>query len=126
MSTSSTTTMSLLRRTTIRSTTHRLPHTLRPISTTPHLLSDPRPDTKDYLPPSNIPPSAQQAGKTKSPADDEQSSASKHPAPHSSDSHPAKQPDPQQEVERSTGFGNVEGGVPGGKEGLGYRSDKQG
>ncbi|KAL1584656.1 hypothetical protein WHR41_06867 [Cladosporium halotolerans] len=80
---------------------------------------------KPKAPPSNMPPSAQKADKPNTPAQDEQSSASTHTNT-SSDEHPAKQPDPQTEVDRSTGFGNVKGGVPGGKEGLGYRSDRQG
>lgn len=42
----------------------------------------------------------------------------------SGDDHPAKQPDPQEDSERSTGFHEVKGGVKGGKEGLGERSDK--
>ena len=74
-------------------------------------------------PSTNMPPNAVKAGKKSSPAEDSQSSASTA-SNTSSDDHPAKQPDPQAKVTRSTGFGNVEGGVKGGKEGLGERSDR--
>lgn len=93
--------------------------TLRPFTTTPMTRSNDKPKP----PPTNIPPSAQKANKTSSPAHDEQSSASTV-GNTSSDDHPAKQPDPQHEVDRSTGFGNVKGPVQGGKEGLGHRSDR--
>lgn len=102
-----------------QSTHHYLKPFTRSLSTTPARLYQPKP------PPSNMPPSAQKANKPQTPAHDEQSSASTH-SNTSSDDHPAKQPDPQAEVDRSTGFGNVKGAVPGGKQGLGYRSDKQG
>ena len=77
-------------------------------------------------PPSNHPPSAKQAGRDSHVSADTQSSASsKDPDEQKSgDDHPAKQPDPQQPSDRSTGFGNVKE-VKGGKEGLGARSDKQ-
>ncbi|GAB7326967.1 hypothetical protein MBLNU13_g10918t2 [Cladosporium sp. NU13] len=74
-------------------------------------------------PPSNMPPNAQKAGKTQIPGKDSQSSASVQEGK-TGDDHPAKQPDPQAEVGRSTGFGNVKGGVEGGKEGMHHRSDR--
>lgn len=106
----------------------------RPFTTTPnpHQNQNQKPDepkqTDIYnapAPPANMPPNSVKAGKKASPAEDSQSSVSTAPET-SSDDHPAKQPDPQQEVQRSTGFGNVEGGVKGGKEGLGERSDRDG
>ncbi|KAJ9649113.1 hypothetical protein H2199_001027 [Coniosporium tulheliwenetii] len=42
----------------------------------------------------------------------------------SGDDHPAKQPDNQQQPERTTGFGG-QSDVKGGKEGLDERTDKQ-
>ncbi|KAH0371311.1 hypothetical protein KCU65_g1990, partial [Aureobasidium melanogenum] len=91
----------------------------RPLSTTSRLH-------KDSPPPPNIPPGGQQKGRTQSPAHDTKSSAStKGSAPNKSgDDHPAKQPDPQQASDRSTGFQEVKE-VKGGKEGLGARDDKQ-
>lgn len=91
----------------------------RPLSTTSRLL-------KDTPPPPNIPPGGQQKGRTQSPAHDSKSSAStQRPAANKSgDDHPAKQPDPQQASDRSTGFQEVKE-VKGGKEGLGARDDKQ-
>ncbi|KAH0024220.1 hypothetical protein KCU78_g5151, partial [Aureobasidium melanogenum] len=91
----------------------------RPLSTTSRLQKDPPP-------PPNIPPGAQQKGHTQSPAHDSKSSASTQgSAPNKSgDDHPAKQPDPQQASDRSTGFQEVKE-VKGGKESLGARSDKQ-
>lgn len=72
-----------------------------------------------------MPPNAQKAGKKQTPAHDSQSSAStQSKESQAGDDHPAKQPDPQAEVDRSTGFGNVDGPVKGGKEGLGARSDR--
>jgi hypothetical protein len=68
---------------------------------------------------SSIP--ARRADKT--PGEDAQSNASTQEGK-SGDDHPAKQPDPQAEVSRSTGFGNVKGPVEGGKEGLKHRSDR--
>ncbi|KAI4779590.1 hypothetical protein E4T52_05525 [Aureobasidium sp. EXF-3400] len=90
----------------------------RPLSTTSRLQKDPPP-------PPNIPPGAQQHGRTSSPNSDRQSSASTHTSAESKsgDDHPAKQPDPQQASDRSTGFHDVKE-VKGGKEGLGARSDK--
>jgi hypothetical protein len=73
-------------------------------------------------PPSNM-PHAQKAGKTQIPGEDSQSNASTQEGK-TGDDHPAKQPDPQAEVDRSTGFGNVKGAVEGGKEGLHHRSDR--
>lgn len=70
-----------------------------------------------------MPPNAQKAGKSNIPGEDPQSSASVQENK-GGDDHPAKQPDPQAEVDRSTGFGNVKGGVEGGKEGLHHRSDR--
>lgn len=91
----------------------------RPLSTTSRLL-------KDTPPPPNIPPGGQQKGRTQSPAHDSKSSASTQGsvANKSGDDHPAKQPDPQQASDRSTGFHEVKE-VKGGKEGLGARDDKQ-
>jgi hypothetical protein len=92
----------------------------RPLSTTSRLQKDPPP-------PPNIPPGAQQKGRTSSPNKDKQSSASTHGSAESKsgDDHPAKQPDPQAPADRSTGFHEVHE-VKGGKEGLGARSDKPG
>jgi hypothetical protein len=100
----------------------------RPFSTTPvHNTAGDQPKHSNLYtapPPStNMPPNSVKAGKKSSPSEDSQSSASTAPDT-SSDDHPAKQPDPQAEVTRSTGFGNVEGGVKGGKAGLGERSDR--
>ncbi|KAM0691068.1 hypothetical protein Q7P36_009839 [Cladosporium allicinum] len=100
----------------------------RPFTTTPisHQAGEQPKHENIYTapPPStNMPPNTVKAGKKSSPSEDSQSSASTAPD-NSSDDHPAKQPDPQAEVTRSTGFGNVEGGVKGGKEGLGERSDR--
>lgn len=100
----------------------------RPFTTTPTTLTaaDQPKHSNLYTadaPSTNIPPNAVKAGKKSSPSEDSQSSASTAPET-SSDDHPAKQPDPQAEVTRSTGFGNVEGGVKGGKEGLNERSDR--
>ena len=107
---------------------HPINLTLRPFTTTPTLPQKGQEPKQDDIyqaraPSQNLPPSRQKAGKTSSPAEDSQSSASTATEA-SSDDHPAKQPDPQAEVQRSTGFGNVEGGVKGGKEGLGERSDR--
>ena len=82
-------------------------------------------DNKTPPPPSNMPPNAQKAGKTQIPGEDPQSNASMQEGK-TGDDHPAKQPDPQAEVSRSTGFGNVKGEVEGGKEGMHHRSDKDG
>ena len=100
----------------------------RPFTTTPTTLTaaDQPKHSNLYTadaPSTNIPPNAVKAGKKSSPAEDSQSSASTA-SNTSSDDHPAKQPDPQAEVTRTTGFGNVEGGVKGGKEGLNERSDR--
>lgn len=77
---------------------------------------------KDPPAPGNQPPSAKSAGRDTHVSTDQQSSASSDEHK-SGDDHPAKQPDPQAESDRSTGFGNVKE-VKGGKEGLGARSDK--
>ena len=91
----------------------------RPLSTTPQLLKTPPP-------PPNVPPNAQKVGKTTHASDDPQSSASTQLAEehNTGDDHPAKQPDKQEEGDRSTGFNQVKGGVKGGKEGLDARTDK--
>ena len=94
------------------------PFALRAFSSIPVRRADKTPP-----PPSNMPPNAQKAGKTQMPGEDAQSSASTQEGK-TGDDHPAKQPDPQAEVSRSTGFGNVKGAVEGGKEGLHHRSDK--
>ena len=94
------------------------PFALRAFSSIPARRADKTPP-----PPSNMPPNAQKAGKTQTPGEDAQSSASTQEGK-TGDDHPAKQPDPQAEVSRSTGFGNVKGAVEGGKEGLHHRSDK--
>lgn len=110
---------------------NRLTHTLplsRPFTTTLRPLQQGEQPKHSNIytapaPSANMPPNSVKAGKKSSPAQDSQSSASTAPGT-SSDDHPAKQPDPQAEASRSTGFGNVEGGVKGGKEGLGERSDR--
>lgn len=81
---------------------------------------------KDGPAPPNQPPNGKSAGRTTPPSEDTQSSAgSKKPEEHNSGSdHPAKQPDPQPEGDRSTGFNKVPGGVAGGKAGQGQMSDK--
>lgn len=89
---------------------------MRTLSTTRFLQKDPPA-------PGNQPPSAKSAGRTTHVSEDPQSSASTSENK-SGDDHPAKQPDPQADSERSTGFHEVKGGVKGGKEGLGQRSDK--
>jgi hypothetical protein len=99
------------------------PFALRAFSSIPARRADD--SSKTPPPPSNMPPNAQKAGKTQIPGEDSQSSASTQEHK-SGDDHPAKQPDPQAEVSRSTGFGNVKGPVEGGKEGLKHRSDRDG
>jgi hypothetical protein len=94
------------------------PFALRSFSSIPARRADKTPP-----PPSNMPPNAQKAGKTQIPGEDSQSNASTQEGK-TGDDHPAKQPDPQAEVDRSTGFGNVKGAVEGGKEGLHHRSDR--
>lgn len=88
---------------------------LRSLSTTARLRAD--------TPPGNMPPSAKQAGRQTHVADDNQSSASTQEHK-SGDDHPAKQPDKQEDGDRSTGFKEGSGGVKGGKEGLDQRTDK--
>ena len=83
----------------------------------------PRRADKTPAPPSNMPPNAEKAGKSHTPGQDSQSNASMQEGK-TGDDHPAKQPDHQAEVSRSTGFGNVKGAVEGGKEGLHHRSDR--
>ena len=70
-----------------------------------------------------MPPSAKAAGRTQHLADDQQSSASgdEHLA---GDDHPAKQPDHQEDGDRSTSVDRT-GEVKGGKEGLDQRIDHQ-
>jgi hypothetical protein len=99
------------------------PFALRAFSSIPSHKSNN--DSKTPPPPPNMPPNAQKAGKTQSPGEDAQSNASTQEGK-TGDDHPAKQPDPQAEVTRSTGFGNVKGPVEGGKEGLKHRSDRDG
>lgn len=72
-----------------------------------------------------MPPSAQKADRTQPIDEDSQSNASLKDGDQekSGDDHPAKQPDPQQASDRSTGFGNVKE-VKGGKEGLDQRTDR--
>ncbi|KAF1346215.1 hypothetical protein BDV97DRAFT_360014 [Delphinella strobiligena] len=76
--------------------------------------------------PPNQPPSGKSVGRKTSPSEDTQSSASsKEPEElNTGDDHPAKQPDPQLEGDRSTGCNKVPGGVAGGKAGQGQMSDK--
>lgn len=73
-----------------------------------------------------MPPSAKSADRSQPLQEDSQSSASsKDPAEsNSGDDHPAKQPDGQQESDRSTGFNESAKEVKGGKQGLGQRTDK--
>lgn len=117
--------MSLLR---TNLTTSLLRQTQRPSPTTlPRFISSSSRLFAQEPPPGNTDfPSAKSAGKKNHPADDQQSSASsKDPDEQKSgDDHPAKQPDTQAPSERSTGFNEVPGGVKGGKEGLGQRTDK--
>ena len=100
-------------------TQHRLsPFALRTFSSISARRADKTPP-----PPSNMPPNAKKAGKTQIPGEDSQSNASAGES-RTGDDHPAKQPDPQAEVSRTTGFGNVKGEVEGGKEGMHHRSDR--
>jgi len=109
--------MSLLRASIARQSTQRLSAStpVRAFATTPRCL-------KAGEPVSQNPPSARDAGKSEHVSADPQSSASLH-EDKGGDDHPAKQPDPQQNSDRSTGFGREEG-VKGGKEGLGERTDR--
>jgi hypothetical protein len=110
-----------LRTSFLRSTRVNTMSTTRPLSSTSRVLA------KDAPPPPNVPPGARQAGRTDSPANDKQSSASSsntNAEQQTGDNHPAKQPDPQQASDRSTGFHEIDH-VEGGKAGLGARTDKK-
>ncbi|KAJ9659656.1 hypothetical protein H2201_007247 [Coniosporium apollinis] len=80
-----------------------------------------RTDRGDPNPDANYPPSRSPSDNP--PHTDKQSSASQDEHL-SGDDHPAKQPDNQQQPERTTGFGG-QSDVKGGKEGLDERTDKQ-
>ena len=98
--------------------------TLRATTLTPtRTFATTRANLKAGEPVSQNPPSARDAGRDSHVSTDSQSSASTQEHK-TGDDHPAKQPDQQQDSDRSTGFGHQQG-VKGGKEGLGERTDRK-
>jgi hypothetical protein len=98
------------------------PFALRPFSS----IYPRRAEVNNTTPPPRLStPNSEKVSKSTTPGEDPQSNASQQEHK-TGDDHPAKQPDPQAEVTRSTGFGNVKGPVEGGKEGLKHRSDRDG
>jgi hypothetical protein len=89
--------------------------------TTSHHQKNSTPNPASHQPASHVGKHREEQGMD-TPNTDPQSSASKDEQL-SGDDHPAKQPDPQQTPDRSTGFGG-QTGVDGGKKGLDARDDK--